>query len=124
MPRPSPRTLLESLTRRRFPLTGWPWRALAYLASTPPVALAAGAPLGLLALPWLYLLGRGTGITDLPLGTLVLLPLLGAVLVAGLGPLVALPLAELERLRLRLVDTRPVRSGHRPPRPPTRGPGC
>ncbi|MEQ4301480.1 sensor histidine kinase [Plantactinospora sp. B6F1] len=111
----SPRTLLESVTRRRFPVTRWPWRALAYLLSTPPVALAAAVPLGLLGLPWLYLLSRGAGITELPLGTVALLLSLGAVLVAGLGPLVALPLAEVERLRLRLVDPRPVRSGHRPP---------
>ncbi|MGX7675924.1 sensor domain-containing protein [Plantactinospora sp. DSM 117369] len=115
---PSPRTLLESVTRRRFPLTGWPWRALAYLVSTPPVALAAGVALGLLGLPWFYLLARGTRLTELPLGTLALLLPLGAVLIAGLGPLAALPLAEVERFRLRLVDPRPVRSGHRPPPAP------
>ncbi|MDG4789447.1 sensor histidine kinase [Micromonospora sp. WMMD1102] len=114
MTRPRPRTLLEAVARRRFPLTGWPWRALAYLLGTPPVAFAAGVPLALLGLPWLYLLGRGTGITELPLGTLALLLALGAVLLGGLGPLVALPLAGLERLRLRLVDNRPVSSGHRP----------
>ncbi|MFD0968970.1 sensor histidine kinase [Plantactinospora endophytica] len=114
MSRPSPRTLLEAWSRRRFPLTGWPWRALAYLGSTPPVALAAAAPLGLLGLPWLYLLTRGTGITELSPGTLAFLLLLGAVLLAGFGPLVALPVAGVERLRLRLVDSRPVRSGHRP----------
>jgi signal transduction histidine kinase len=43
----------------------------------------------------------------------VLVVLLGAASVAAGGPLVALPLAAVERWRLRLVDTRPAVSGHR-----------
>jgi signal transduction histidine kinase len=118
--RRNPRTLLESVTRRRFLLTGWPWRALAYLLTTPPVALACAVPLGLLGLPWLFLLSRGTGLARLPLGVLVFLLLLGGVLLAGFGPLLAVPLGGLERARLRLVDSRPVAAGHRTP--PARDP--
>ncbi|MFC6022470.1 sensor histidine kinase [Plantactinospora solaniradicis] len=118
MSRRNPRTLLESVTRRRFLLTGWPWRALAYLLTTPPVALACAIPLGLLGLPWLFLLSRGAELGRLPLGVLVFLLLLGAVLLAGFGPLLAVPLGGLERARLRLVDSRPVGSGHRTPPAP------
>lgn len=111
--RQPPRTALEALARRRFPLTGWPWRALGHLLTTPPVALAAAVSLGVLALPWLYLLAQGTDIRRLPIVGVAVAVLLGAVLLGGLGPLVALPLAELERIRLRLVDSRPITSGHR-----------
>jgi signal transduction histidine kinase len=92
----------------------WPWRAAGFVASTPPVA-AAAVPLLLLGLPWLALLarvGRQHSLRDL-----LLVPV-GAVLVGALGPLLALPLAEVERARLRMVDVDPVRSGHRRPAAP------
>jgi signal transduction histidine kinase len=110
-----PQTPLESIARRRFLLTGWPWRSVAYLLTTPPMALAAAVPLALLGLPWMFVLRHVNTGDSPPLGTVVFLILLGAALIAALGPLVAMPLAVLERLRLRLIDTRPVRSGHRPP---------
>lgn len=83
-----PRTALEALARRRFPLTGWPWRALGHLLTTPPVALAAAVSLGVLALPWLYLLAQGTDIRRLPIVGVAVAVLLGAVL---LGEGVATP---------------------------------
>ncbi|MFC4907253.1 sensor histidine kinase [Actinomadura gamaensis] len=97
-------TAWRALTGRRLLLTGVPWRSAAYLAG--------GAALGFAAL-------------------LVLLPLfvlgtVGSVVVVGIPVLVALglcgvPLAALERRRLRLVDPRPARGGHaRPPRPGVR----
>ncbi len=109
-------TPLEALARRRFLLTGWPWRSLAYLLTTPAAAVLGGFPLMLLGLPWVVLLVQMTeGGLRWPLGTVLLAVALGAVLIAGGGPLVALPLAILERWRLRLVDTRPADSGHRRP---------
>jgi signal transduction histidine kinase len=48
-------------------------------------------------------------------GTAVFLVLLGAALIGALGPLIAPPLARLERGRLGLVDHRPVAPGRRPP---------
>ncbi|MGW4497082.1 sensor histidine kinase [Micromonospora sp. NPDC004336] len=121
MPQPTPSTLIEAVARRRFVLGGWPWRSLAYLLTTPPMALAAGLPLAMLALPWAVLLRRATaGSAPTPV-ELVLLPLAGAGLLVAFGPLVAMPVAAVERWRLRLVDTRPVESAHR--RPPGEGPG-
>jgi signal transduction histidine kinase len=109
-------TPLEALARRRFLLTGWPWRSLAYLLTTPVVAVTAGFPLMLVGLPWVVLLVQlADGGLRWPLGTVLLAVVLGAVLLAAGGPLVALPLAILERRRLRLVDTRPAASGHRRP---------
>jgi DNA-binding NarL/FixJ family response regulator/signal transduction histidine kinase len=98
--------LLEAVTGRRFLITRWPWRAIGYLATTPPIALAAGIPLGALALPW-FAAAAGR-----PLGVTILLLVLGALLVGGLGPLIAVPLAAVERRRLRLVDARPLSSAH------------
>ncbi|MEV5825768.1 sensor domain-containing protein [Spirillospora sp. NPDC052242] len=99
-----PRTALESATRRRFLLTRWPWRCAGYLLTTPIPVLAAAVPFGLFALPWAEALSSPHGV-----GARLLLGALGVLLVAGIGPLVALPLAEVERRRLRLVDSRPVR---------------
>jgi signal transduction histidine kinase len=115
VPLPTPRTAIEAVARRRFLASGWPWRSLAYLLTTPPLMLAAGPPLALLALPWFVLLDRVAAWDDPSLAGLVLLLVAGAALLAAAGPLVALPLAAVERWRLRLVDTRPVASAHRPP---------
>ncbi|MEO3748549.1 sensor domain-containing protein [Plantactinospora sp. B5E13] len=118
MPGPPPQTALAALAQRRFLLSGWPWRSAGYVLSTAPVALAAGVPLGLLALPWLVVLAALAD-GDRPFGALAALLVLAPLLVLVFGPAVALPLAALERWRLRLVDTRPLRSGHR--RPPAPG---
>ncbi|MEV4760449.1 sensor histidine kinase [Micromonospora sp. NPDC049559] len=109
-----PRTALESVARKRFPLTGWPWRSLSYLLTTAPLSFAVAGPVALVGLPWAALLRRAvTGGERPPSVTLLVLALFGVVLVAAFGPLVALPVAALERRRLRLVDERPARSGHR-----------
>ncbi|HZG89010.1 MAG TPA: hypothetical protein VEZ42_02245, partial [Pseudonocardia sp.] len=103
----TPRTPLEAVVRRRFLATGWPWRSLGFLLTTPAMVLAAGLPLMLLGLPWIGLLGQlAEGGIHWPLGTVVLVVLLGAALLAAGGPLVGLPLAAVERRRLRLVDDR------------------
>ncbi|MEU8762080.1 sensor histidine kinase [Streptomyces sp. NPDC048659] len=90
-----PRTPWQALARpRRFVLTGWPWRAVGYLAS--------GAVLGALALLVLVLL---VGFSLVLLG----LPLL---LLAGVA------LGGLERRRLLLLDRDPAADPHRVPDTP------
>jgi signal transduction histidine kinase len=121
MPAATPQTAIEAVTRRRFLVSGWPWRSAAYLVTTVPLVLAAGVPLGLLAAPWAVLLRSLTAWEEPSLAGFALLLVGGAVLLAVLGPAVALPLAAVERRRLRIVDSRPVGSGHR--RPPGVGPG-
>jgi signal transduction histidine kinase len=100
----APRTALEALAWRRLLVSSWPWRSAGYLLTTGPVALAAAA---MLAIPWLVLAAR-LAAGDYQAGVIVVLVLLGIALVIGLGPVVATPLADLERRRLRLVDTRPA----------------
>jgi signal transduction histidine kinase len=102
-----PQTALQALTCRRLLIGGWPWRGAGYLFSTMPLALAAQAGLAIPLLPWLVLAAElASG--NYQAGVLVVLALLGAALIAALGPLLAVPLAEAERRRLRLVDRRPV----------------
>jgi signal transduction histidine kinase len=105
----SPRTALEAITWRRLLVSSWPWRSAGYLLTTLLVALPAFA---VVAIPWLVLVARLTA-GDYQLGMVVGLVVLGAALIAALGPLIATPLADLERRRLRMVDVRPVGSGHR-----------
>jgi signal transduction histidine kinase len=105
----TPQTALEAVTWRRLLVSSWPWRSAGYLLTTLPPALLAFA---VLAIPWLVLVVR-LAAGDYQVGVIVALILLGAVLIAALGPLIAIPLAGLERRRLRMVDPRPVGSGHR-----------
>jgi signal transduction histidine kinase len=105
----NPQTALEAVTWRRLLVSSWPWRSAGYLLTTLPMALAAAA---VLAIPWLVLVAR-LAAGDYQVGVIVVLILLEVVLIAALGPLIAMPLAGLERRRLRMVDTHPVSSGHR-----------
>ncbi|MFC5184195.1 sensor histidine kinase [Actinomadura harenae] len=97
-------TAWQALTSRRFLLTGWPWRAIGYLAG----GAAAGCASLLVLLP-VFLLGT-----------------VGSVVLVGIPVLVALglcgvPLGVFERWRLRMVDRRPAPDGHaRPERPGVR----
>jgi hypothetical protein len=75
---------------------------------TGPVAVVAAAGLAIPAVPWLMLAVGGY-----QPGVIVLLILLGGVLIAALGPLIAIPVGALARSRLRLADTRPLGPGHR-----------
>ncbi|MFF5075993.1 sensor histidine kinase [Actinoplanes sp. NPDC000266] len=110
----TPHTALEAVTRRRFLASAWPWRAVAYLLTTGPVVAVVAVPMVLLGLPWAILLRRVVTWNDPSLVELAFLLLGGCLLIAGLGPLVAVPTAEVERRRLALIDTRLTRSGHRP----------
>ncbi len=104
-----PQTALEAVAWRRLLVSSWPWRSVRYLLTTVPVALAAAA---MLAIPWVVL-GARLAAGDYQAGMIVVLALLGTALVIGLGPVVVTPLADLERRRLRMVDTRPAVPGQR-----------
>jgi signal transduction histidine kinase len=103
VPADSPQTALQAAASRRLLLSAWPWRSAGYLLATPPVAVAAAAGLAVPAVPWLVLAAGGY-----PIGAIVLLVLLGAALVAALGPVIAMPVAVLARRRLRMADPRPI----------------
>lgn len=104
----SPSHLASALRRRDWLVSAWPWRALAYLVTTVPIAgvlavglLVIGAPL-LAALNALLLHGRPPGIP------LMLFLAVGSLTVLALAPLMSFPVAVIERWRLRLVDGRPL----------------
>jgi signal transduction histidine kinase len=103
----APQTALEAVTWRRLLVSSWPWRSAGYVLVSVPVAVVAAAGLAIPAVPWLLLAAGGY-----QPGLILLLVLLGAVLVAALGPLVAIPVAALGRWRLRLADRRPPGPGH------------
>ncbi|WP_239647909.1 sensor histidine kinase [Nocardiopsis ganjiahuensis] len=116
---PPPRTPLEALRRlphRRFLLSSWPWRSLLHLASTAAVGAVLAGLIVPITFPLLVLadaveeIARGHSRPDWFLAALLGS---GLALLLALGPLVAVPVAALERWRLRLVHPR-LTSGHRP----------
>ncbi|MET7671646.1 sensor histidine kinase [Micromonospora luteifusca] len=103
-----PRHLAEALRRRGWLISVWPWRALAYLVSTVPIAgvlaiglLVVGAPL-LAAANALLLHDRPPGVA------LMLFLAVGSLILLALAPIVSFLVAAIERWRLRLADSRPL----------------
>ncbi|MDP9795581.1 signal transduction histidine kinase [Catenuloplanes nepalensis] len=110
---------LTAMKRRNYVLTPWPWRSLLYLLSTPVAALLAW-PLAVPLLPAVMLIMALTGNSTVEIGTAIVVTGLSVAFYAAGAPLLALPLAALERYRLRLIRPEPVRGGHR--MPPRTGP--
>jgi signal transduction histidine kinase len=96
-----PATSWQALTQRRFLASAWPWRAVAYLAS----GILTGV-LGLVAIAAAFVVSVKL------VREVIGLPLL-------LAPaLASVPMADIERRRLRMVDTEPAANPHaRPGRP-------
>lgn len=109
VPSDHPLTVLDAARGRRFLLSSWPWRALAHAVTTVPVLAIASVVFWLLTTPLLVLVIRTLeGAEPLPLYQVLVVAALGILLVLGVGPWCALPLARLELRRLSLVDSRPV----------------
>ena len=106
-------SIWPALRTRRFLLSSWPWRSLLYMVTTVIVAAPVAAVSWLLALPWLVTLSDLRN-GQLPHSHTYLLMVVSVVVLALFGPLVAVPLAAIERRRLGLLDPREIRSGHRP----------
>ncbi|MFG1652415.1 sensor histidine kinase [Micromonospora sp. NPDC049275] len=105
-----PSHLAASLRRRDWLISAWPWRALAYLVSTVPIAsvltvglLVIGAPL-LPVLSTLRREGRPPSIA------LMLFLITGSIILVGLAPILSFVVGAVERWRIRLVDNRPLPS--------------
>jgi signal transduction histidine kinase len=99
----APTTPLEAVGRRAFLLGGWPWRSAAHVLTSP----VAAVPTALVSVPLIMAIGNAHDLAGWAWTTV-----LAAVLIAGAGPLIAVPLAGLERRRLRMIDRRPVTSPH------------
>ncbi|MFF7216622.1 sensor domain-containing protein [Streptomyces sp. NPDC008238] len=93
-----PGNVWQAMSGRGFLLSVWPWRSLAYLLT----GVVAGA-VALVAIVTAAAAGAALAVV------LVGLPLLVLTALAGL------PVAALERARLRLVDRDPVPGAHLPP---------
>ncbi|MFB4423548.1 sensor histidine kinase [Streptomyces sp. QL37] len=91
-------TLRQALVRRRYLLGAWPWRAALYLLSSVPAGLALLVSVLLLAV----------------VGGALTLVLIGLPLLLMLA-LIGIPVAAVERRRLRLIDPAPVGDPHRSP---------
>ncbi|GAA2540404.1 sensor histidine kinase [Streptomyces fimbriatus] len=96
-----PRNPWQAMARPGYLLSPWPWRSAGYLLT--------GVVTGVLVLVGLVTAVAVGGVLAL---ALVGLPLLCAAALAGV------PVARLERLRLRLVDRDPAYDLHRPPAAP------
>ncbi|SCF27418.1 sensor histidine kinase [Micromonospora mirobrigensis] len=113
-------TLLRAVTRSRFLVSAWPWRGIAYTATT---AVAAGLLWLLLAVPLTPLVSAVWVLRSHPtspdeaalrtgsdLFAAAVLGVVGVGLLALVMPRLALAVGEVERWRLRLADTAPVRA--------------
>jgi signal transduction histidine kinase len=103
-------TLTAALRDRRYLITPWPWRSLVFLATTAIVAAPLAFGLALTLLP-LFVAANDIAHGRGPDGAVVFLSLVGTAVLVVAAPLVALPVAALDRRRLRLVDQRPVGGG-------------
>jgi signal transduction histidine kinase len=108
-----PSTALAALRSRRYLLGAWPWRALAHLVTTPVVAIVLWVPVGPLLLPWFAALSEIRGPAPVSYAAAAGFVVVGCVVLAAGLPFVGLPLADLERRRLGLLDAHPIEGGHR-----------
>lgn len=96
-----PRNVWQAMSRPGFLLSAWPWRSAAYLLT--------GALTGAVTLVGIVAVAVVCGALAV---VLVGLPLLVVVALGGI------PVARVERRRMRLVDRDPVSDGHRTPAAP------
>src|SRR5690349_13047055 len=96
-----PRNVWQAMSRPGFLLSAWPWRSAAYLLT--------GAVTGAAALVGIVAVATLCGALAI---VLVGLPLLVLVALSGL------PVAEVERRRLRLIHRTPVSGRHQVPAAP------
>ncbi|MEH1098935.1 sensor histidine kinase [Micromonospora sp. CPCC 205561] len=102
-----PPHLAEALRRPGYLLSPWPWRALAYLLTTVPVAGVLAVGLLVVGAPLLAAVNaaRQDRPVELPL---VLFLTVGALAVLAAAPIVSIGVTAVERQRLGLVDARPL----------------
>nr|WP_030500041.1 histidine kinase [Micromonospora purpureochromogenes] len=99
--------LAGALRGRRYLLSAWPWRALAYSVTTLPLAGAAALGAAVVAAPLILVAGAMRQDRPVDAAVLAVLAVL-ALTVVAFAPLAGAPVAAVERWRLGLVDDRPV----------------
>ena len=99
--------LLAALRRPTYLLSAWPWRALAYLATSVPIAGVLSVGLLVIAAPLVAFVNatkQGRPVQ----AALVVFCVVGALFIIALAPIVSIAVAAIERWRLPLVDPRPL----------------
>ncbi|MGC4869495.1 sensor domain-containing protein [Micromonospora sp. DT53] len=105
-----PSHLAEALRRRRWLISAWPWRALAYLVTTVPIAGFLAVGLLIIGAPMLPVFSTLRQHGRPPSIALMLFLITGSVILVALAPLLSFAVAAVERWRVRLVDNRPLPS--------------
>ncbi len=100
--------LAGALRRRGYLLSAWPWRALAYLVTTVPIAGVLGVGLLVVVAPLIAAVNAVGGDGSPPSPALLLFLLLGGLALLALAPVVSIGVAAVERWRLGVVDGRPL----------------
>lgn len=103
-----PPHLAEALRHRRWLLSAWPWRSLAYLVTTVPIAGVLGVGLLIIGAPLLAAVNALRQHGRPPSIALILFLGTGSLLLLALAPIVSFPVAAVERWRIGLVDARPL----------------
>lgn len=88
-------------------MSSWPYRSALFLTATAVIAAPIAFCFWVLVIPWVVA-AQSIGDGQPPRLPVVVLMALGAILLVFGAPLVALPLAALERQRLRWIDPRPL----------------
>ncbi|MEU1602172.1 sensor histidine kinase [Micromonospora matsumotoense] len=102
-----PLHLTTALRRRGYLISPWPWRALAYLATTVPIAGLLSIGLLVVGAPLLAVVNAARQGSPVELPIVVFLTVV-ALLTLVLAPVVSIAVAAVERWRLPLVDPRPL----------------
>ncbi|MFI6229257.1 sensor histidine kinase [Micromonospora echinospora] len=103
----APLHLPAALKQRRYLLSWWPWRALAYAVTTVPVAGVLAFGLLVVVAPSVAVVNAARQGRPIELPIVVFLTVAGLVMLA-LAPVVSAPVATVERWRLGVVDQRPL----------------
>jgi signal transduction histidine kinase len=102
-----PPHLVEALRRRGYLVSSWPWRALAYAATTVPIAGVLSVGLLIIGAPLLAVVNTLRQGRPVELPIVVFLTVLSLFTLA-LAPIVSIAVTAIERWRLGVVDPRPL----------------
>jgi signal transduction histidine kinase len=102
-----PTHLVDALRRRRYLLSSWPWRSLAYVATTVPVAGVVAVGLLVFGAPLWALISAARQDRAVELPIILFLTVVGLFTLA-VAPIVSIAVTAVERRRLGIVDPRPL----------------
>lgn len=102
-----PLHLAPALRRRDYLVSWWPWRAVAYIAATVPIAGVVSVGLLVFGAPLLAVVNAERQGRPVELPIIAFLTVVGLLMLA-LAPIVSIAVTVIERWRLGMVDPRPL----------------